>query len=135
MRHHGKMRKSARQYLCQLRELTAFPGILRVLLTQGQVPGLPETGDGTARNAGFARFARGRGPSVARQAVVTLRKHHRRCRDDGSYERPGTMKARMRRPRLQRLSTQVVVMMVAILAVTMAAGFVVVQWNLTRQLD
>jgi hypothetical protein len=26
------MRKSARQYLCQLRELTAFPGILRVLL-------------------------------------------------------------------------------------------------------
>jgi two-component system CitB family sensor kinase len=45
------------------------------------------------------------------------------------------MKARMRRPQLQRLSTQVVVMMVAILAVTMAAGFVVVQWNLTRQLD
>jgi two-component system CitB family sensor kinase len=35
----------------------------------------------------------------------------------------------------QRLSTQVVIMMVAILAVTMAAGFVVVQWNLTRQLD
>ena len=45
------------------------------------------------------------------------------------------MKARMRRLQLQRLSTQVVVMMVAILAVTMAAGFVVVQWNLTRQLD
>src|SRR5690349_121744 len=36
MRHHGKMRKSTRQYLCQLRELTAFPGILRVLLTQEQ---------------------------------------------------------------------------------------------------
>src|SRR5215472_6383001 len=50
-------------------------------------------------------------------------------------ERPGAMKARTRRPQLQRLSTQVVVMMVAILAVTMAAGFVVVQWNLTRQLD
>lgn len=30
------MRKSARQYLCQLRELTAFPGILRVLLIQEQ---------------------------------------------------------------------------------------------------
>ena len=45
------------------------------------------------------------------------------------------MKALMRRARLQRLSTQVVVMMVAILAVTMAAGFIVVQWNLTRQLD
>jgi hypothetical protein len=36
------MRKSARQYLCQLRELTAFPGILRVLLIQGQGSGLPE---------------------------------------------------------------------------------------------
>jgi len=35
----------------------------------------------------------------------------------------------------QRLSTQVVIMMVAILVVTMAAGFVVVQWNLNRQLD
>src|SRR5690242_3728348 len=42
MRHHGKMRKSARQYLCQLRELTAFPGILRVLL-------IPEQGDGGLR--------------------------------------------------------------------------------------
>jgi hypothetical protein len=64
------MRKSARQYLCQLRELTAFPGILRVLLIQGQGSGLPETGDGTARNAGFARFARGRGSSVARQPLL-----------------------------------------------------------------
>jgi two-component system CitB family sensor kinase len=45
------------------------------------------------------------------------------------------MKARMRRVLGQRLSTQVVIMMVAILVVTMAAGFVVVQWNLNRQLD
>jgi two-component system CitB family sensor kinase len=45
------------------------------------------------------------------------------------------MKARMRRVLRQRLSTQVVVMMVAILVVTMAAGFVVVQWNLNWQLD
>jgi two-component system CitB family sensor kinase len=45
------------------------------------------------------------------------------------------MKAGMWRPHRQRLSTQVVIMMVAILAVTMAAGFAVVQWNLTRQLD
>ena len=45
------------------------------------------------------------------------------------------MKARIRRLQRQRLSTQVVIMMVAILAVTMAAGFFVVQWNLTRQLD
>jgi two-component system CitB family sensor kinase len=45
------------------------------------------------------------------------------------------MKARIRRLQRQRLSTQVVIMMVAILAVTMAAGFFVVQWNLIRQLD
>jgi two-component system CitB family sensor kinase len=45
------------------------------------------------------------------------------------------MKARIRRLHRQRLSTQVVIMMVAILAVTMAAGFFVVQWNLIRQLD
>ena len=45
------------------------------------------------------------------------------------------MKARVRRLVRQRLSTQVVIMMVAILVVTMAAGFVVVQQNLTRQLD
>src|SRR5437773_3344 len=45
------------------------------------------------------------------------------------------MKARIRRLRRQRLSTQVVIMMVAILAVTIAAGFFVVQWNLIRQLD
>src|SRR2546429_8359114 len=45
------------------------------------------------------------------------------------------MKARIRRLQRQRLSTQVVIMMVAILAVTMAAGFLVVQRNLTRQLD
>jgi two-component system CitB family sensor kinase len=35
----------------------------------------------------------------------------------------------------QRLSTQVVIMMVAILAITMAAGFAVVRWNLSRQLN
>jgi two-component system, CitB family, sensor kinase len=34
----------------------------------------------------------------------------------------------------QRLSTQVVIMQVAILVVTMAAGFGIVQWNLKRQL-
>jgi two-component system CitB family sensor kinase len=45
------------------------------------------------------------------------------------------MKARIRRLQRQRLSTQVVIMTVAILAVTMAAGFFVVQWNLIRQLD
>ena len=45
------------------------------------------------------------------------------------------MTARIRRLLRQRLSTQVVIMMVAILVVTMAAGFVVVQWNLNRQLD
>jgi two-component system CitB family sensor kinase len=45
------------------------------------------------------------------------------------------MKARMRRLLGQRLSTQVVIMMVVILVVTMAAGFMVVQWNLNRQLD
>jgi two-component system CitB family sensor kinase len=41
----------------------------------------------------------------------------------------------MRRLLRQRLSTQVVIATVAILVVTMAAGFVVVQWNLNRQLD
>ncbi|HJY97447.1 MAG TPA: sensor histidine kinase, partial [Streptosporangiaceae bacterium] len=45
------------------------------------------------------------------------------------------MKARIRRLLRQRLSTQVVIMMVAILVVTMAAGFAVVQWNLNWQLD
>jgi two-component system CitB family sensor kinase len=41
----------------------------------------------------------------------------------------------MRRLLRQRLSTQVVIMMVAILVVTMAGGFAVVQWNLNRQLN
>ncbi|HEV2373209.1 MAG TPA: sensor histidine kinase [Streptosporangiaceae bacterium] len=41
----------------------------------------------------------------------------------------------MRRVSWQRLSTQVVIMQVAILVVTLAAGFWVVQWNLRRQLD
>ena len=35
----------------------------------------------------------------------------------------------------QRLSTQVVIMQVAILVVTMVAGFAIFQWNLERQLD
>ena len=39
------------------------------------------------------------------------------------------------RTRVQRLSTQVVIMMVTILVVTLAAGFAVVQHNLNRQLD
>jgi two-component system CitB family sensor kinase len=45
------------------------------------------------------------------------------------------MKPRIRRLLRQRLSTQVVIMMVAILVVTMAAGFAVVQWNLRQQVD
>ena len=45
------------------------------------------------------------------------------------------MKAHVRRLLRQRLSTQVVIATVAILVVTMAAGFFVVQWNLNRQLD
>jgi two-component system CitB family sensor kinase len=45
------------------------------------------------------------------------------------------MRARVRRLLRQRLSTQVVIMMVAILVVTMAAGFAVVLRNLNRQLD
>ena len=45
------------------------------------------------------------------------------------------MRAYARRLLRQRLSTQVVIATVAILVVTMAAGFVVVQWNLHRQLD
>ena len=39
------------------------------------------------------------------------------------------------RTRVQRLSTQVVIMMVTILVVTLAAGFAVVQHNLNTQLD
>ena len=45
------------------------------------------------------------------------------------------MTARIRRLLRQRLSTQVVIMMVAILVVTMAAGFAVVRWNLNQQLN
>src|SRR5215469_1483750 len=41
----------------------------------------------------------------------------------------------MRRVSWHRLSTKVVIMQVAILVVTLAAGFWVVQWNLKRQLD
>jgi two-component system CitB family sensor kinase len=59
----------------------------------------------------------------------------RRCRDRGRANGQETMRARVRRLLRQRLSTQVVIMMVAILVVTMAAGFAVVQWNLRRQVD
>jgi two-component system, CitB family, sensor kinase len=45
------------------------------------------------------------------------------------------MRVRIRRLLRQRLSTQVVIMMVAILVVTMVAGFALVGWNLNRQLD
>src|SRR5215469_10457740 len=45
------------------------------------------------------------------------------------------MRAYARRLLRQRLSTQVVIATVAILVVTMAAGFVVVQWTLNRQLN
>jgi len=40
----------------------------------------------------------------------------------------------MRRVSWQRLSTQVVIMQVTILVITMIAGFAVVEWNLKRQL-
>ena len=40
----------------------------------------------------------------------------------------------MRRVSWQRLSTQVVIMQVAILVITMVAGFAIFQWNLKRQL-
>ncbi len=45
------------------------------------------------------------------------------------------MRVRIRRLLRQRLSTQVVIMLVAILVVTMAAGFAVVQRDLNRQLN
>ncbi len=45
------------------------------------------------------------------------------------------MKAHVQRLLRQRLSTEVVIATVAILVVTMAFGFVVVQWTLNRQLD
>ena len=45
------------------------------------------------------------------------------------------MKASLWRHRRQRLSTQVVIMMVAILVITMVAGFLVVQWNMRRQFE
>ncbi|MCW2930271.1 MAG: histidine kinase [Actinomycetia bacterium] len=41
--------------------------------------------------------------------------------------------SRLRPRRPQRLSTQVVIMMVAILVLTMAAGFLLVSWNMSRQ--
>jgi two-component system CitB family sensor kinase len=45
------------------------------------------------------------------------------------------MEARVRRLLRQRLSTEVVIMMVAILVVTIGVGFAVVRWNLNGQLD
>ena len=45
------------------------------------------------------------------------------------------MEVPLRRLLRQRLSTQVVIMMVAILVVTLAAGFAVVQRDLNRQLN
>ncbi len=45
------------------------------------------------------------------------------------------MNARIRRLLRQRLSTQVVIMQVALLVVTMAAGFAIVHWDLNRQLN
>src|SRR5262249_4406797 len=41
----------------------------------------------------------------------------------------------MRRLRRRRLSTQVVIMQIAILVVTSAAGLAVVQWHLRREID
>ena len=45
------------------------------------------------------------------------------------------MRASPWRHRRQRLSTQAVIMMVAILVITMVAGFLVVQWNMRRQFE
>src|SRR5215469_4894550 len=69
------------------------------------------------------------------KAVVTLRK----TPSEPAVTAAGTtgqvvMRAYARRLLRQRLSTQVVIATVAILVVTMAAGFVIVQWNLNQQL-
>jgi two-component system CitB family sensor kinase len=45
------------------------------------------------------------------------------------------MRPRLRRLARQRLSTQVVIMQIAILVIVMVAGFGVFQWNLQRQLN
>ena len=45
------------------------------------------------------------------------------------------MRPSLWRHRRQHLSTQVVIMMVAILVITMVAGFLVVQWNMRRQFE
>src|SRR5207245_10357676 len=86
---------------------------------------------GSAHIAGIARFAHGLDLQRQVGPLLHFGNTRRWCRDDGREP----MKARIRRLHRQRLSTQVVIMMVAILAVTMAAGFFVVQWNLIRQLD
>jgi two-component system CitB family sensor kinase len=45
------------------------------------------------------------------------------------------MRAPLRRLTRRRLSTQVVIMQVAMLVITMVTGYAVVEWNLQRQLD
>ena len=69
------------------------------------------------------------------QNVVTLRKLSKDAVTAAATSGREAMKARVRRLLRQRLSTEVVIMMVAILVVTTAAGLAVVQWNLNRQLD
>ena len=69
------------------------------------------------------------------QNVVTLRKLSKDAVTAAVTSGREAMKARVRRLLRQRLSTEVVIVTVAILVVTMAAGFAIVQWNLNRQLD
>jgi two-component system, CitB family, sensor kinase len=66
------------------------------------------------------------GRDLQRQVRTLLHFTNQQKQDHG-------MRTRVRRP--QRLSTQVVIMMVAILVVTLGAGFAVVQTNLNRQLN
>jgi two-component system, CitB family, sensor kinase len=70
--------------------------------------------------------------------LVLLIAHQLHERQDGCYTAETPAKStgqEVMRTRVQRLSTQVVIMMVTILVVTLAAGFAVVQHNLNSQLD
>src|SRR5579859_2535296 len=70
------------------------------------------------------------GALPARGVVVTLAQSSAKP-PPGRAARGGPM----RRVSWHRLSTKIVIMQVAILVVTLAVGFWVVQWNLKRQLD
>src|SRR5262249_60966316 len=87
----------------------------------------------------FWLFCALRKTSGAKRAVVTRgeasRKYSEHAVTAAGITGQVAMKAHVRRLLRQRLSTQVVIATVAILVVTMAAGFAVVQWNLNRQLN